>query len=244
MQGRPEEKRAAILQSNYIPWKGYFDIIGLVDVFVIYDDVQYSKNHWHNRNLIKTQHGLKWLTVPVSKADGAFPSIDAVRIASPFAESHRRSILQAYSKATHYDAFAPMLSALYEEAQHCGLLTELNLMFIRAIAARLGIATEIIRSRDLGVSGERSQRLVSICETVGAKTYLSGPSAQAYLDERLFEEADIRVEWMDYSGYPPYEQLHGPFAHGVSIIDLIMNQGPQAASLMKFSRRYGTKDAA
>src|SRR5258707_11669122 len=103
-----KDRRAAILQSCYIPWKGYFDIIAMVDVFVVYDDVKYSKNHWHNRNLIKTQHGLKWLTVPVSPDHhtGIIDSIDTMRIAHPFVKKHWRSIAQSYAQAPYFKRYS------------------------------------------------------------------------------------------------------------------------------------------
>jgi hypothetical protein len=230
-------KRIAILQSDYVPWKGYFDIIGLVDTFVVYDDVQYSKNHWHNRNLIKTQHGLKWITVPVSKTDGAFASIDSMAIASPFAARHWQSISQAYAHAPFMAETRGRLEALYRDAEACTLLSDLNLMFLRALASELGIRTEFVPSRDLVADGSKTGRLVAICRELGATTYLSGPSAKDYIDTQQFEDADIALEWMDYGGYPEYAQLHGPFEPGVSILDLILNLGPDAAGAMKFSGR-------
>lgn len=225
--------RVAILQSAYIPWKGYFDIIGSVDVFVVYDDVQYRKNHWHNRNLIKTQHGVKWLTVPVSKADGAHPKIEDVRIAAPFAERHWRSLRDAYARAPHFARYAPLLEDLYARANGMEHLSALNVMFLRALADELELAARFVMSSELGIAGERTERLVSICRSLGADRYLSGPSAQAYLDEAQFAAAGIAVEWMDYSGYPEYLQLHGPFEHGVSVLDLLFNAGPRAREYMK-----------
>ncbi len=226
-------KRVAILQSAYIPWKGYFDIIGMVDEFVVYDDVQYSKNHWHNRNLIKTQHGLKWLTVPVSKAEGAHQTIDSVRLPRPFADKHWTSVREAYARAPHFAHFAPMVEALYKEARGIGSLSELNLLFLRAIATALGLGTTFTISSGLRVAGERTERLVGICRALGASTYLSGPSAQSYLDVGAFAAAGIAVEWMDYGGYPEYPQLHGAFEHTVSIIDLMFTTGPDARRYMK-----------
>jgi hypothetical protein len=226
-------KRAAILQSCYIPWKGYFDIIGMVDVFVIYDDVQYSKNHWHNRNLIKTQHGLKWLTVPVSKTDGAHQTIDRMRVAGAFAQKHWETINQAYARAPFYGLYRDKFAALYREAADLERLSALNELFLKAISAELGFETEFVWSSELAVPEGRTERLVEICRKVGATTYLSGPSAASYLETTQFDAAGIGVEWMDYTGYPQYQQLHGGFEHGVSIIDLLMNAGPEARRFMK-----------
>lgn len=225
--------RVAILQSAYIPWKGYFDIIGSVDVFVVYDDVQYSKNHWHNRNLIKTQHGLKWLTVPVDKAAGAHRRIDDIGLPLPFAEKHWRSISQAYARAPFFRDFAPRLQRLYEEAAKLTRLTDLNQYFLRALCGELGLTTPFLLSRDLPCEGAKSDRVLAICQHLGATRYLSGPSARAYLELEQFAAAGIAVDWMDYSGYPNYPQLYGTFEHGVSVIDLIFNAGPQSRRYMK-----------
>lgn len=225
--------RIAILQSAYIPWKGYFDIIGSVDAFVIYDDVQYSKNHWHNRNQIKTQHGLKWLTVPVAKAEGAHQNIDSMQIAAPFAERHWRSLAQAYARAPHFGRYAGLVEELYASVARIDSLSALNRRMLEAIAAELGLATPFVSSGELGIGGGQSERLVNICRALGATAYLSGPSARSYLDEGRFAAAGIAVEWMDYAGYPEYRQLHGAFSHNVSILDLLFNAGPEARRYMK-----------
>jgi hypothetical protein len=228
-----KDRRAAILQSCYIPWKGYFDIIAMVDVFVIYDDVKYSKNHWHNRNLIKTQHGLKWLTVPVSRHRDRIDSIDNMRISRPFAHKHWRSIAQAYARAPFFKNYSDRLEACFKLAGSLQNLSAVNVLFIKTLCEELGIHTEIIRSRDLAARGTPTERLVNICREIGANIYLSGPSAKAYIDEAEFAKSAIGLEWMDYSGYARYSQLHGPFAHGVTIVDLILNQGPRAWTFLK-----------
>lgn len=228
-----EARRIAILQSCYIPWKGYFDIIGSVDEFVVYDDVQYSKNHWHNRNQIKTPGGTAWLTIPVSKADGAFQRIDHVSVAEPFAARHWRTIAQNYAKAPFMDEVGPILEQLFEQAAALTRLSDINLIFMRAIATYLGFDTRFTHSRELSAAGGPTERLVNICKELGGTHYLSGPSAADYLQTSAFEAAGLEIEWMDYSGYPPYRQLHGEFVHAVSIIDLLLNTGPQARSYMK-----------
>lgn len=225
--------RIAILQSCYIPWKGYFDIIGSVDVFVVYDDVQYSKNHWHNRNLIKTQHGTKWLTIPVSKEGSGFANIDSMRVAAPFADKHAQSIGQAYAKAPHFKDFWPWIEELYAAAAPMASLSEINVLFLKAISAKLGFSTRFVSSADIDAGGIKTDRLLAICQQLGGSHYLSGPSAQSYLDVGKMADAGITVEWMDYSGYPPYPQLHGAFEPAVSILDLFFNVGPGARACMK-----------
>ena len=235
--------RVAILQSGYIPWKGYFDIIGSVDVFVVYDDVQYSKNHWHNRNVIQTQAGPKWLTIPVSKGEAGFQSIDRVKVAQPFAQKHWRSIEQSYARAPFFERYRPWLAELYEEAGMLDLLTAINRLFLREICNELNISTRIVLSSEMGVAGGQTERLVNICSALAADTYLSGPSARSYLDVDQFKAAGIEVEWMDYSGYPEYKQLHTPFTHQVTVLDLLLNLGPDARSNMKSPLRLGGGDA-
>jgi len=232
-QSNTEARRIAILQSCYIPWKGYFDIIGSVDEFVIYDDVQYSKNHWHNRNRIKTPAGPAWLTIPVSKAEGAFQPIDQVTIAQPFAAKHWRTIAQNYAKAPFMGTVGPMLEQLFEQAATMRRLSEINLIFLRAISDYLGFKTRFTFSSELAVEGGQTERLVNICRKLCATHYLSGPSAENYIDQTAFKTAGIALEWMDYSGYPQYRQMHGDFVHAVSIVDLLLNTGPQARSYMK-----------
>jgi hypothetical protein len=228
-----KDRRAAILQSCYIPWKGYFDIISMVDVFVVYDDVKYSKNHWHNRNLIKTQHGLKWLTVPISRGQDRIDSIDNMQIARPFAHKHWRSIAQSYARARFFKKYSQQLEHCFKIAGTLESLSAVNVLFLKALCEELGIRTEIISSRDIAARGTPTERLVNICREVGANIYLSGPSAKAYIDEEAFTKSSVGLEWMDYSRYARYSQLHGPFAHGVTILDLILNEGPGAWTFLK-----------
>jgi hypothetical protein len=228
--------KVAILQSCYIPWKGYFDIIGSVDIFVVYDDVQYSKNHWHNRNLVKTQHGPKWLSIPISKAAGGFVNIEDIQISQPFAAKHAQTISQAYSRAPYFKSEWPRLEALYGSADAMVSLSAINLLFLKDISDRLGFTTRFISSADLDAPGSKTDRLLAICQRLNATHYLSGPSAQSYLDNDKMAQAGISVEWMNYSGYPVYPQLHGAFEPAVSIIDLLFNVGPEVRDYMKSPR--------
>ncbi len=225
--------RVAILQSCYIPWKGYFDIIGASDIFVLYDDVQYSKNHWHNRNIIKGKDGPHWLTVPVSKASGSFQNIETVTIAQSFAAKHWKTIVQSYARAPFFAALAKQFEDLYAQAERLERLSEVNFLFIEAISRMLGFQTRFIWSNSLAPEGLKSDRVLSICRQLNATSYLSGPSAQSYLDVESFADAGVEVQWMDYAGYPEYPQLHGPFSHQVSVIDLIFNTGERAGQFLK-----------
>ena len=233
----PANCRVAILQSAYIPWKGYFDIIGSVDRFVIYDDVQYSKNHWHNRNLIKTKSGTQWLTIPVSKGGSSFQAIDQVVIAQPFVQKHWRSIEHSYRRAPFFETYRAWLAGLYEAVGELDHLSAINRLFLEAICERLDIKTQFVTASEMGINGGQTERLVDICRALGATTYLTGPSAQSYLDVGMFDAAGIAVEWMDYADYPEYGQMHGPFDHAVTILDLLLNVGPEARAYMKSPAR-------
>lgn len=221
-------KRIAISQSNYIPWKGYFDLINSVDEFVIYDTVQFTKNDWRNRNLIKTAQGSMWLTIPVSTAGRHGMTIAEAEISqSNWHRQHWQSWQTHYARAPHFRTYADALRSLYFD--HSGTkLSQVNFRFLSATCRWLGIGTKLSLSTDYPHDGDRSERLLKICRQAGASCYLSGPAAREYLDVDLFLRNGVQVEWMDYSGYRPYHQLHGQFEHRVSVLDLLLNEGPEA----------------
>ena len=228
-------KKVAILQSNYIPWKGYFDIIGSVDAFVLYDDMQYTKNDWRNRNKIKTQNGLQWLSIPV-RQESLHQKINETKITDPkWNINHWRSISQSYAKAPFFKVYKERFEALFLEAKS-EYISDINRHFIEAINAMLGITTKIYDSREFVLAEGKSERLLALCQELGATTYLSGPAARDYLDEKIFRDAGMNVEWMDYSGYAEYHQLFPPFEHGVSVIELILNEGENAKNFLKSSQ--------
>ncbi|MDE0838079.1 MAG: WbqC family protein [Kiritimatiellae bacterium] len=220
----------SISQSNYIPWKGYFDLIARSDVFVVYDDVQYTKNDWRNRNTIKTSTGTEWLTIPVRQSSLG-QTVCETRVASMIWKKKHPKTLQAnYAGAKSFHSVKEQVFSWYDIESD--LLSEINLHFIKNICTYLGINTTLVDSRTLDLQGDRNERLVDACQKLGADTYLSGPSAQAYLDTDLFRQSDISVEWMDYAGYPPYEQRYPPFVHNVSVIDLIFAEGKNASNFL------------
>lgn len=226
--------KVAVVQSNYIPWKGYFDLIAGVDVFVLYDDAQYTRRDWRNRNRIKTAHGVQWLTVPVQVTGKYLQPVREVVVSdSGWAETHWRTLVHHYSKAAGFAQMAPALEALYRDVADKPRLSDINHCLLAGICKLLGIATPLRWSSELALTGDRSERLLNMCRQLGAVTYVSGPSARDYLDERLFEDAGIAVEWADYSGYPEYRQLHPPFDHHVSIVDLLFNEGAKARQFLK-----------
>ncbi|OQW38546.1 MAG: hypothetical protein A4S08_09170 [Proteobacteria bacterium SG_bin4] len=225
-------KKVAILQSNYIPWKGYFDIIAAVDEFIIYDDVQFTTRDWRNRNKIKVNGQSQWLTIPVNQSRS--DRICDVKVTfSDWNVKHWKTLQMNYGRAAAFRDTAEFVGELYQSARSA-YLSEINAEFIRAICSFLGIETRITRSSDYRYGGARTEKLLTLCKAAGANCYLSGPAAKSYLDESLFEQENIKVEWMDYSDYPEYPQMDGPFEHGVSILDLIFNTGRSAGSFMKF----------
>lgn len=230
-------KKVVITQSNYIPWKGYFDNIAAVDELVLYDDVQYTRRDWRNRNQIKTPQGLLWLTVPVEVSGKYLQKIKETRISdSKWAEKHWKSIQANYAKAACYAQTADFLADLYRQASS-PWLSEVNHLFMSAICRYLGIGTPIRWSGEFALAEGKTERLVEICRQLGATDYYSGPAAKAYMDESLFEAAGINVHYFDYSGYPEYRQLHGDFTHGLSIVDLLLNEGQEAHKYLKHTAK-------
>jgi hypothetical protein len=225
--------RIAIIQSCYIPWRGFFDLIGRCDEYVIFDRAQYVRRHWHNRNRIKTAAGVEWMTIPVVSKGRFGQPIDEVEIEKPWAEKHWRALELAYRRAPFFETLAPAVRHWYERADKETRLTEVNSLFLREIAAQLGLGTRIVRDTAYPGEGAKTERLLGIARAAGADRYLSGPSARVYLEEPLFAGAGIEVEWMSYDGYPEYPQLHGPFESTVSILDLLFNAGPQAPHFMR-----------
>lgn len=228
-------RKAAIVQSNYIPWKGYFDMIAAVDEFVIFDDVQFTKNDWRNRNQIKTPQGLQWLTVPVGQnihrriRDVTLPD-------TGWQARHWKTIESNYRRARHFDLIAEAIEPFYTQKRHT-FLSSLNRSLIEAISAFLGITTRISNSWDYTLSDGQTQRLVDLCKQVGATEYISGPAARSYIDEAAFSKEGIKLTWFDYAGYPEYSQLWGQFAHGVTILDLLFNCGADSPKYMRYVAR-------
>lgn len=226
-------KRIAISQSNYIPWRGYFDLINSVDEFVLYDDMQFTRRDWRNRNLLKTPQGLQWLTIPVEVKGRFHQRINETHVNDPtWTRQHWRAWELNYARAHHFPTYRDRVHDLYHTCPG-PLLSDVNHHFLTAILAWLNIPTRLRWSSEFILAAERSARLLDICRQVGATTYVSGPAARDYLDVDLFTAAGVAVEWMDYAGYPPHRQLHGPFEPGVSVLDLLFNEGPDAPAFLK-----------
>jgi hypothetical protein len=216
-----------------MPWRGYFDFISSVDLFVVLDDVQYPVGRsWRNRNQVKTKDGLKWMTVPVQSTSEKLP-IDQVLIArpdKPWQTKHRHLLQEALQKAE----FGEEALQLWEDAIAAGdvKISELNIRLMKNICRYFGITTPLVSARQYKAVGTKTERLLNIIEATGATSYLSGPSARGYIDESMFRKRSIRLEYKTYD-YLPYPQLWGPFEGSVSVIDLVANCGPKSRDLIR-----------
>jgi hypothetical protein len=222
--------KAVILQPSYIPWRGYFDQIRRADLFIFYDDVQYDKRGWRNRNQIKTPHGKQWLTIPV-RSHGAQTEnipINQIQIAweNQWNFDHLKSIQHAYAKAPYLKMYLPLLEKFYNRKDN--LLADFIVDFTIAIAQGIGIEqTRFLRSSTLGIAGQKTDRLIAILKKVGAEQYISGPSARDYIEPEKFSAAKITLEYMQYN-YPEYPQLYPPYDPFVSILDLMFMNGAES----------------
>jgi len=226
--------KCVILQPSYIPWRGYFDQIHHADIFVFFDDVQYDKHGWRNRNRIKTANGVQWLTIPVSKKgnvqNGLTIADTHISWDTSWNKKHWSTITQSYRKAPHFDRYAPLLEPFYHSKPE--LLADFTIGLTIALARELGIENvRFVRSSELAVSGQRTDRLIRILQKLNATHYLSGPSARDYLEEDKLAAAGIHLEYIAYN-YPDYSQLYPPYDPQVSILDLLFMMGPQAPSFI------------
>jgi hypothetical protein len=229
-------KKVAILQSNYIPWKGYFDLIAAVDEFVLYDDMQYTRRDWRNRNQVKTPQGVQWITVPVQAKGKYYQRIrDTVINGNNWATEHWKTLTQNYKRAPCFAEISHWLESIYLEEKFT-YLSELNRRLIEAICQYLGIMTKISNSWDYRLLEGKTERLACICAQAGATEYISGPAAKDYVDEQVFHDMGIKLSWFDYNGYPEYTQLWGKFVHGVTILDLLFNCGQKAPHAMRYTK--------
>ena len=216
--------RAVVLQSNYLPWKGYFDLIQDADVFVFYDEVQYTKNDWRNRNRICSKNGVHWLTIPIGH-EAVKQKISEVRLPDArWQADHFKTLVHTYRPAKYFAQIEPLLADIYQ-GRTWERLGELNYFCTERIARLLELETRFLHSKDFALEGDRVERLVSLLKQLGATEYLSGPSARDYLagKEGLFEQAGIALRFKNYRGYPEYPQLSTPFEPAVSVIDVLAN---------------------
>jgi len=219
-----------ILQPSYIPWRGYFDQIRCADLFIFYDDVQYDKHGWRNRNQIKSQQGKQWLTIPVHSAGVTQGlKIKDVKIdwSKPWPKNHLKAMTISYNKAPYFKKYLPLLEAFY--SRHDDSIAEFTIETTISLARELGnLHTRFMRSSEVvGIDGQKTERLIQILTKVGATHYISGPSARDYIEQEKFDKAGITLEYMTYD-YPEYPQLYPPYDPYVTILDLLFMTGEEA----------------
>ncbi|GAB3368942.1 WbqC family protein [Massilia agri] len=221
-------KKVVILQSNYIPWKGYFDLIHDADTFIFYDDVQYTNRDWRNRNKIMTPGGPRWLSIPCG-ADTKRLICEVALDDHAWQAIHWDTIRQNYRRAPHFERYRAFFEDIYLGRQWTNL-SELNQHMIRLISTELlGIRTVFEDSRAYQLSGKRLERILDLVAQSGATHYISGPAAKSYINEADCAALGVELVWKDYSGYPEYPQGPLPFEHGVSVLDLLFHTGPAAS---------------
>lgn len=227
-------KKIAILQSNYIPWKGYFDLIAAVDEFILYDDMQYTRRDWRNRNLIKTPQGTQWLSIPVQVKGKYHQTIRETELTdTDWMGKHWKTLCQNYRRAPHFEEVTAIFEPIYANHGYTHL-SPLNRDFIEAVCRYLGIKTRITNSWDYALAEGKSERLAELCLQAGGTEYISGPAAKDYIETEAFSSRGLGLHWFEYGGYPEYPQLWGEFTHGVTILDLLFNCGKNAPEYMKF----------
>lgn len=230
---------AAIMQPTYLPWIGYFDLIDQVDVFVFLDTVQFEKQTWQQRNRIRTANGLEWITVPVFIKGRFGQHIRDVQIrTTEFPDKHVRALRQHYGKTPYGGKYLAELEQILSSARNDPSLSRLNVALIRWLSDRLGIRGRFSFASELAAEGQRSTRLVAILQALKATRYLSPPGSLDYLrsDRHVFERAGIPILVHDYV-HPEYRQRYRPFEPGASAIDLLFNEGPGAAAVIRSGRR-------
>lgn len=220
-------RKVAMLQPNYIPWKGVFDIIQRVDVFVFYDDVQYTTRDWRNRNKIKTPQGDQWLTVPVLQDREQLICEAQIDLTKNWQTKHYKAIESAYAKAPYYSDYRFLLEEIYLK-QEWKKISELDIFSTQLIAKTLGLQPQWAIASELKKSGSKDgEKIIEICKELDCNQMLNGPSSKAFMDEKKFQDNHIQLSYMEYS-YPEYSQMYPPFSHQVTVLDVLFHCGPEA----------------
>ncbi len=226
--------KIAILQPSYIPWIGYFDQMARVDRFVFLDDVQFTRRDWRNRNKIRTPQGSAWLTVPILQKNRYQQSLKETEIdpASPWKRKHCEAIRSNYSRSPYFDLYFPAVKSIYNKDYR--FLTDLCYAGIEFLTESFKIDTPTSCSSDLNVGGAKGDRILEICEALKAENYLSGDSAENYLDPKAFEQRGMGLEFQRYQ-HPEYKQCFPDFVPYLSAIDLLFNCGEESLKILQGS---------
>ena len=229
-QRAKRDRRVAVVQSCYLPWRGYFDLIRSVDLFVFYDDVKYTKNDWRNRNVVKMRKAPVWLTIPIGKETTKQRICDVEIRSHHWQLKHWRTLNQCYGKCDFFDHYAPFFEDLYCRRTWKSL-SELNQLLTRRLAEWLGIEVVFCDSRRFDLRGKKQERLLDLLTQLNATSYLSGPAATAYIDPSEFAQRNIELKFIDYR-YPEYPQGEPPFLPNVSVVDLIFRFGANSGNFI------------
>lgn len=222
--------KIVILQPSYIPWIGYFEQIIYADIFVFYDDVQYTKNDWRNRNKIKAKDSSLWLTIPVKASLSMLIKDVKIENTQNWKRKHLLTLKQFYGKAKYFEEIYNLIFLCFEK--NILNLSDLCIQIIIDISSYLNISTKFFKSSELSTSGNRNERLIKICQSFNAKTYYTGYAAKDYLDEKKFLSKGINVKYQTYI-HPNYFQLSGDFIPYLSILDLLFNYGKNSLEIIK-----------
>lgn len=219
--------KVIITQSNYIPWKGYFSAMREATHLVLYDDMQYTKRDWRNRNMLITPNGPKWLSIPIEVKGKYYQKINEARVSDlEWGSKHWNFIKSNYKNSPYFNEYKDYFEDLYLNPPS-EFLSEINLAFIKKIIKLLDIDIKIIASKEFELKGDKTEKLVNICKELNADKYYTGPAAKNYMDERLFIRNNIEIEYYNFSGYSEYKQQWNGFDHSVSILDMFFNLGPK-----------------
>jgi hypothetical protein len=214
----------SVHQPHYLPWIGYFDKIKHSDCFVFLDNVQYKKREFQNRNKIRTGTGWIWLTVPVITKDNFLQKISDVKInnETDWAREHWKSFEHNYAKAPFFDQWRERFGSLH--ALSWDKLIDINITIIKIVLEAYGITTPIVMESSLSITTTSTQRIVGICKNLGGDTYLSGSGGKDYMDESLFTDAGIKLEYQKFD-HPVYRQVFDGFEPYMCILDHLFNCG-------------------
>lgn len=216
-----------IIQPNFIPWRGYFDFISRVDIFLFHDDLQYTKQDWRNRNKVRLLNGTStWLTVPVKASTQSLIMDVEIDYSSDWMAKHLNIVKSNYARSPHFERYFPTFKDILL-ARH-RLLSDLDIVLCQQICEWLDIRTPLKKASDFGFDGVKDDKIIQLVKAVGGTRYLSGPAAKSYIQPDLWKAANLELEYIEYPNYAQYPQISEPFDPAVSVLDLLFMTGPDA----------------
>jgi hypothetical protein len=225
-------KKICIHQPDFLPYLGFFHRLLEIDLFIILDDVQFERGGWHHRDKIKTKQGEQWLSISIKK--GVFPQdINQVELADKshiWIEKNLNLLIENYNKSQFFDFYFPEIQKIYLTGFQ--KMTDLNLAFLQFLLEAFDLQVDMVISSSLNTNGHSNQKLINLIKATEGTHYLSGIGARAYLNEEMFAQEKIIVEWQSFS-HPIYPQLHGEFIPYLSCIDLLFNCGPKSKDILR-----------